>query len=338
MKNYPLNPFIDKYHNWTKTYLQEFNTKIWALKNYSEFFLTDYIQSEIEYESSTYIDERGNIHDIIVLKPAVLEFHNFALINKDCYLETDYTDTNAVERLGLDGSIHYYRYIPQGTYIISNARPEGTIDANGIQSYDFYIAENWLSDFDPLAINNAGTLGLSLPSYGSANPDRINWRNFVIQPSGFASLYTMESIRDGLRFVYQEKGGESFGTDLDLAMMFQNPRYEFFGSANALKINSYKYSLDIFSKDSAGIVTIGVLASTNDTPVVIPWTSINNPPMSFIFYGRDKENIIYGEEIIIDSERILNTHKFDSHSSLEYTLLFSKDDMSDAVTFEGDII
>ena len=64
-----------------------------------------------------------------------------------------------------------------GTTIISNARMEGSIDADTNQTFDLLIYDDDISvqNFIPLSINEnsiISSLGLASPSYGPSSPAR----------------------------------------------------------------------------------------------------------------------------------------------------------------------
>ena len=166
MKNYPLNPFINKWKNWNETYLKELNSKIFALRRYSDFFLTDYCEIDLStfdpYKTYTDVTDPNNPVDYLVFQTEVLEFHQYGHINQNCYIITDSSDSSAIkikiadtkgniiERDSQTATKEYYRYIylraiAAGTTIISNAREEGGIDASGLNQL-FLTIWDWGED------------------------------------------------------------------------------------------------------------------------------------------------------------------------------------------------
>lgn len=340
MKNYPLNPFISKWKNWTNTYLKELNSKIYALKNYSDFSLANYTEVEIFY-SSLSTKEKGTI---VVIDTTNLTFHDFARITQECYLITDYKDlaSEVVTQVGT-GILYHIRPVSSGTTIISNARAEGSIDADTNQTFDLLIYDDDISvqNFIPLSINEnsiISSLGLASPSYGPSSPARSDWKNFVIQPSGYASLYIPEPSGDGLTFYYNQYGSESYGTNLNLLLFFQNARYIFEGNdSSATSFSTQRYGISLSAYTSGGIPQIVTINDSNTE--IIPWIAKKNPLMNFTFANRDKENQIYGEEIILDKKWYVSTTKFGNMSSLVYNILIPENHTPpENVFFEVDLV
>jgi len=354
MKNYPLNPFVDKFVNWTATYLTELNSKIWSLKHYSDFFLTNYTQIDLEYETFSVRDTEDHDLDISIVTVEILDFHNYGYVVKDCFIRTDASDTDAVTyfTISYDGDTEiktpiYVRPIAAGSTIISNARPEGSINANGILKYYLHIF-NWEDD-DPedsddpiwteweLADNENDALGYNLPSYGPPHPDRSNWKNFIIQPTGFASLYTIEPIENGLKFIFQEKGGENFGTDLSLLLLFQNARYHYRsnGSITNISFTSQKFGMELYAKDSNSNALIATILGNNEdsndedsVQTLAPWIAYSNPLMTFLYLNRDisdTDNPVYGEEVIMDWSFEVRSTKLETVNTLEYDINTNSD-------------
>ena len=353
MKSYPLNPFADKFVNWTHTYLQELNTKIWALKNYSDFFLTDYIQDTLEY-SETFVvkNTQGQNKVLKILNLATLPFHCYAYVDIDCYLETESTDENAVRYESVTGEIKYLRPIPAGTMVISNARPEGSIDANGILEYLLRI---WVSDPDPdlpdepgeedilTATRNSSEVALtfSYPEYGPAHPDRTNWRNFTIQPTGFASLYSIEPTESGLIFQFYEKGGEEYGTTLNLILLFQHARYEYLGKNDALTFTQYNNGITLYSYSNTGQFLIATKVITDGQEAIVPWLARSNPLMFCLYKDRQREDgenaVVYGEEIITDATFEVGATKLETVNTLRYTINM-KETLPSVLSFTAEVL
>lgn len=332
MKNYPLNPFSLKTGNWTQTYLKEINAKVFALRNYSEFFLTDFIPSELDYIQKRVVELDNPIY---IIKTQVLSFHNYAKVSRDCYIYTEASDSNAIVFTALnsennedssDTEYIYVRFIPAGTTIISNARPEGSIDANGIDFYNLtiYDEEEDVND-DLYASDNPlveypiwNLLGFSSAFYGPPNPELINWKNFILQPTGYSSLYSIDSIDNGLKFTFHEKGGEDYGNNMDIVLMFQKARFNYLGSSDNIRFNKIKTGVQLYAKASSGLPNIGTRVSHDSSDATIPWTSRDNPVMHFMYINRDSSN--YGEEIICDNTWEVTTTKLVNVTTLVYNI------------------
>ena len=77
--------------------MQELHAKIFALKHYSDFFLTDFI--EVEIDDNTYeplnitIDkEKGITQTYYIIRTERFGFHEHGYFDRDCYLKTDKID------------------------------------------------------------------------------------------------------------------------------------------------------------------------------------------------------------------------------------------------------
>lgn len=127
MKNYPILSLKDftPYKGYIK-YLEELNSQVFSLFQYSEYFMTDYRQ--IKEEDGLIIDHTNKKLDI-----TQLSFHNFFQLDEDLYIQCGETVTEK---------------IAAGTVIISNAREEGTTDLHPATSPVLTNINNYF--FQPL--------------------------------------------------------------------------------------------------------------------------------------------------------------------------------------------
>lgn len=200
-------------------------------------------------------------------------------VSEDCYMLTDAEDTLS-ERFS---NGQYYRAVPAGTILVSNARPLGSIDSNGIETFYLSFLNNYVT------LNKQYLILVSNAARGPANPARTNWHNFLLQPAGYASFYVLEPIEGGIGFTYYEKGGEEYGTTFNFNFLFNNSRYIIL-ARDLATYASGAFGITI-QNQLTNTIQIGCSVDTEpgESRTWMPWVSRLNPPMCFHFTGRNHE-------------------------------------------------
>ena len=306
MKDYPL--INGKWKNWSSHYLTDLNYKIWALKKFSDQFLTNYTKVQLILDKITldFVDE-DKPREVFVFDISSLSFHQYVILNQDVYIKTQESDPYAIPT----HTQGVYRLIPAGTTIVSNARSEGVVDQTD---------DTFLEDVDSYLLlgadeNSEEIYLLVDEGNGSITTARLNLDNYLFQPTGFLGAYLMTSKGSSIEFKYDPSLGETYGNSLSQYIVSGYQRFTSPLDYSVLKQASRSWYVPAFTKDgddiTKNIVDVGDLT----------WIDKDHPVMSFVFENRTETD--YGEEVIADTTWEIQT--LQSTGSLAYSLLIKND-------------
>lgn len=291
MKNYPLlySDATPLWRIWINTYLKEINTKIHGLKNYSDYFLTDY-----NYQSVLWIEESSNVYRGL----SQLSFHQ--------YTEMPYTgqvvDANNITR-----------NVNQGDLIVSFNRIEGGVDSGGGTVYELYTQD----DEELLNLANEAWTYVNL-----AQSNRDTWDYYFVQKRALAGYYlwsTIDATTRQARLI--NKVEKNLGLQVQFILAGEGNRLTAVNNDLFLSSNSINW----LSQSLLTETTDNRISDSNGNC----WTDATLFPGLTVFRRQQKEiqqvNRLYLEPIVWDMTEKVSLSTLDGLGRLCYTTTVSKD-------------